>query len=434
MTITEAAKLHGVSRSTIYRWLRTGKIQGRKEGRKWVLEDVEPEKAPTPTKPEKAPQNRPEPPQTAEYDRDKHLLLAEFAHRNRIAYGTDEYDEFVRRVTEYTGKTPVRIVLPDWPPVAREPLSIFMTIQAEGFSGQDEPVDPFADRPWTGEHFALLREWGIESRVRFVANSMVPQSEFLTPARQAYENQTPMYDPNCDVIFKEWCEVNGLDWREGFQWLHGHRDAPEIYQIPNPHAQRELREKGYFSATLPCIAISDLALAECYFGLPTVHREQPKRASGHIQPRVRDIPKPPIMEGSETYGASQVRQALLLALGREYSLFGGQMRDSHIVAPTREKFTEWLGSNVVSKLSYTGDYGGRNWDCDDFAEALRVDMSREHGLNCVIVVWGDKHAFNAVVLAGDNGPEIVFVEPQTDGLVTELTGSYSVANRCAVLI
>lgn len=37
VSVKEACEIHGKSRSTIYRWIKQGKLQAVKEGRKWVI-------------------------------------------------------------------------------------------------------------------------------------------------------------------------------------------------------------------------------------------------------------------------------------------------------------------------------------------------------------------------------------------------------------
>ena len=66
--------------------------------------------------------------------------------------------------------------------------------------------------------------------------------------------------------------------------------------------------------------------------------------------------------------------------------------------------------------------------------ALRSNLIRDHGYNCCAVIAGDVHAFNAFIVVGQHGPEVAFVEPQTDGLVSELSGEYSVDRRCEVIL
>ena len=56
---------------------------------------------------------------------------------------------------------------------------------------------------------------------------------------------------------------------------------------------------------------------------------------------------------------------------------------------------------------------------------------RDHGYNTCAVIAGDALAF---ILAGDRGPEVAFVKPQSRGLVTPLEGKYSVDRRCEVLL
>jgi hypothetical protein len=75
----------------------------------------------------------------------------------------------------------------------------------------------------------------------------------------------------------------------------------------------------------------------------------------------------------------------------------------------------------------------RNFGCDDSVLTLRSNLIRDHGSACAVIA-GDMHAFNAFILAGQHGHEVAFGEPQTDGLVTELTGQYSVDRRCEVLL
>ena len=134
------------------------------------------------------------------------------------------------------------------------------------------------------------------------------------------------------------------------------------------------------------------------------------------------------------YSPGAVVQALQKALKRGVSLFGRSASDSAVVALTRQGLERFLLDDLSDRDQYVTDAGGRNYDCENFAERLRVNLAAEHGVNGCMVVWGDGHAFNAFAVAGDNGPEIVLVEPQSDETVTELTGAYSVERRAEVLL
>ena len=80
------------------------------------------------------------------------------------------------------------------------------------------------------------------------------------------------------------------------------------------------------------------------------------------------------------------------------------------------------------------DTGGRNYDCDNFAESLRCHLVEQHGVNSLGVIWGDKHAWNFVVMAEEDNPEIIMVEPQNDRVVEVGSGMYSIDSRCEILL
>ena len=171
-------------------------------------------------------------------------------------------------------------------------------------------------------------------------------------------------------------------------------------------------------------------------------------------------PQPPaaptdIAEGAKAYSPRAVAAALQKALRTGVSLFGRSASDSAVVALTREGLERFLLDDLSDRDRYVADTGGRNYDCENFAERLRVNLAAKHGVNGCMVVWGDGHAFNAFAVVSeaaegtseaaegkreaaegtrDDGPEIVLVEPQTDEVVTELTGMYSVERRAEVLL
>ena len=141
-----------------------------------------------------------------------------------------------------------------------------------------------------------------------------------------------------------------------------------------------------------------------------------------------------VTEGAQVYSPGAVVQALQKALQRGVSLFGRSSSDSAVVALTREGLDRFLLDDLSDRDQYVLDTGGRNYDCENFAERLRVNLTAKHGVNGCMVIWGDGHAFNAFAVAGESGPEIVLVEPQSDEVVRELTGAYSVERRAEVLL
>ena len=140
------------------------------------------------------------------------------------------------------------------------------------------------------------------------------------------------------------------------------------------------------------------------------------------------------MQGSAIYTAAEVIRALQEELSANFRLFGRQTSDSAIVALSKESAMKFISVDAVDRRTYVLDTGGRNYDCDNFAESLRCHLIEQHGVNSIGVIWGDKHAWNFVVTSGDDGPEIIMIEPQNDKVVEAGSGIYSIDRRCELLL
>ncbi len=147
-------------------------------------------------------------------------------------------------------------------------------------------------------------------------------------------------------------------------------------------------------------------------------------------------PSPPsdVTDGASAYSPASVINALQETLGRSVSLFGRSASDSAVVALTRQGLNKFLLDDLSDRDLYVTDAGGRNYDCENFAERLRVNLAVAHGVNGCMVIWGDGHAFNAFAVVGSAGPDIVLVEPQTDEIVTSPEREYSIERRAEVLL
>ena len=141
-----------------------------------------------------------------------------------------------------------------------------------------------------------------------------------------------------------------------------------------------------------------------------------------------------VAEDAVAYPPHEIKQALRETLGNQVRLFGRQISDSVVMALTPEGAKLFLEEDVTNLRDYVGDAGGRNYDCDDFAESIRVHLSERYGLNSIGIIWGDKHAWNFFVLAGERGPDIMMFEPQSDKEVSVDDGMYSIQRRCEVLL
>ena len=385
------------------------------------------------------------------YDATQDILLRDEAHQ-RCIHQDEEYEQYVQQVRD-AGYDVFTVECPDWPPVKRTPLPIIVFgISVDGSGGGSSMGGPTADLTWEGEQLAVACNRG-EARtyddyrtyreVRDIAKGMAP-SRYEPAHRAAYAWQVAEFDPDEHVVIRYWCREHNVSivnfWR-GF--YPQYEDELTIVETTNPEVATE-RARGSYSPTRRCVQKSQLYLLRNHFlgtseSPPNEDEQEPTPAP---QPRaVHDSDDDEeeevqwtIHEGSHAYDPQEVMSALESALGRDARPFSGATLDSRIVAISRESTARYLVANLVDRRQYIRDSGGRNYDCDDFALTLRSNLIRDHGYNACAVIAGDGHAFNAFILVGEHGPEIAFVEPQTDGLVTELTDQYSVDRRCEVIL
>ena len=314
---------------------------------------------------------------------------------------------------------------------------------------------PTADMTWEGEQLAVWcdrsegRTYDVlvtERKLSDLAREMAP-SRFETLHRMGYAWQVADFDPAEHVVIRYWCRRNNVDIVDFWCGFYPQReDELTVVETTNPEVAEEMAE-GSYSPTRRCMLRSELYLARNYYLGTTEVPPKPDPVVLELTP----APQPravhdsdddeeeqvhwSVHDGAQTYEPHEVMPALEAALGRDARLFSGTTMDTRIVAISREAMVRYLVANSVDQRQYIRDSGGRNYDCDDFALTLRANLIRDHGYNaCAAVIAGDVHAFNAFIVVGQNGPEVAFVEPQTDGMVAELSGQYSVDRRCEVLI
>lgn len=135
------------------------------------------------------------------------------------------------------------------------------------------------------------------------------------------------------------------------------------------------------------------------------------------------------------YGAVEVMQAIAQRCNvRHIQFFGNSASDAYVYALTRDELDKFLKQDKVDAAKYTSNTRKvSGFDCENFAESLRVNAAKQN-INSCAVIWGDTHAFNLFVTVGKTGPEIVVVEPQTDKVVANFTGSHAITRRCHILL
>ena len=422
---------------------------------------------------------------TPTYDPERHILLRDQAHKRRI-HEDAEFAEFLRRLetAAYLPDDPdaritaFDVMVPEWPPAPRSPLAII-------FGGDD----PFADKPWRGRQPAVERDWWTDRETFRIARDMVSPERDFDPDRLAYQWQVPMFDPARHIVMRRWCNENGVDL---VAFLRGGAESVglRLFETTNPHIREERKRNRGYSPTRRCFDHADLPLARRAAGLDAstpapapepevddvvwvigqLDRDDRSLWTRRGPPRVRAIeallgrqitatqrdaawkiarqapapaPAPEPDEGSDSAAADGVREispddavaALRATLGRDFRLFGGQTADRRILAMSRKALKEWLAEDPTSSAVYVHEKRGRNYDCDDFAMALKVALAQSNGLNGCAIVWGDGHAWCAFFVHTDAGAvQAVMVEPQTDVWVTECRGSYAVEQRCEVYL
>ena len=161
--------------------------------------------------------------------------------------------------------------------------------------------------------------------------------------------------------------------------------------------------------------------------------------AGEAAAPVVPTPPPPrpadaLTDGARVYSPAAVVEALEEALGRSVRLFGRSASDAAIVALADRGLDMFLAECETDRERYVADRGHRNYDCENFAESMRCDLQRKHGVNGAGVIWGDGHAWVFFAVAAGDRPGIRMVEPQSDEPVTRLSGEYSVERRCEVLL
>ena len=330
----------------------------------------------------------------------------------------------------------------------RTPLPIIIFGISIGGGGGGAPVHggPTAAMSWKGSQLAIERTWQSRREARRIAKDMAPSR--MEPAhRMAYAWQVEEFDSKEHAVIRYWCRDHGVDIVDFWQRFYPDHDGQlAIVETTNPEVYAEM-ERGSYSPTRRCVLRSQLYLLRNHYlgtdeGPPDDPGPDPAPRDGRPQPRAvhdgqdqeEETVRWSIHDGAVAYPFREALAALEAALGRDVRPFSETGLDATVMGITPEAMGRYLAANPVDQRQYVPDSGGRNYDCDDFALALRASLIRDHGYNCCSVIAGDVHAFCAFVLAGENGPEIAFVEPQTDGLVAELSGDYSVSGRCEAVI
>lgn len=107
-----------------------------------------------------------------------------------------------------------------------------------------------------------------------------------------------------------------------------------------------------------------------------------------------------------------------------------RLTDRHYKVVSRDMLARILDETKVDAL----EYEAQAFDCEDFARRL-VSRAVSLGINSVgrVMSWSGEHAFNIAIVQRGDGVEVVFIESQTDQIVTVLEGNYDLSNALIVI-
>ena len=391
------------------------------------------------------------------YEPANHELLRQIAHTELLT--PEEYETFEKRCRDY-GISISHTTLPDWPPIPYRWLSLVMNVSGgngsawwEGkfWTGLQPVVDKKQSLEFTYPDDDLHRMVNpkgpyatqVDTIARYIARELA--GDKLSAKRLSYMWQVPMWDASKYIDIESWILSRNLDYvkflNEYLPQLTKRLGFNPVLLVTNPNARAEKEAQGSYRGRIEAIlaehqsyVLDDYEASEK--GQPPQRRPRliaPDR-EGEPEKQVVLETNSEVSNGATVYSKRLVASALERCFGRMPRMFGGSFSDSAIVAMTRNGLTAWLKENQVDKVAYFADQANRNFDCENFAEALRVALAMKYGLNCLGVVWGDGHAWIVCVVVGKNGPDIVMIEPKTDKEVTSFTGAYEMTWRCELLL
>ena len=270
--------------------------------------------------------------------------------------------------------------------------------------------------------------------------------QILGNAQQPDPQTGPESDHTTEVAVEKWVSKLPFMWSDKMPQDPFHRTdgQPLVVRLRDGSAEIRIWGDPILASGITLNGVTVRNFRQWQGGWrATVTSGEAARIIGTQMPEPRPAPPKPapepaitgaITDGSKTYSPTAVMAALRGILG-DIRFFGRSPSDSAFVALTRRGIDMYLAENDADRMQYVTDAGGRNYDCENFAEQLRCGLQTKYGVNGVGIIWGDGHAWNFFIVAtGTDTPEILMVEPQTDAVVDGLAGQYAISRRCEILL
>ena len=113
--------------------------------------------------------------------------------------------------------------------------------------------------------------------------------------------------------------------------------------------------------------------------------------------------------------------------GQSYPL---RLPDAKYFVPSREMLDRILKETKVDEVEWVKD----KEDCEDIAR-LFVQRCNDIGINSVgrVCAWSGGHAFCVAIVQDGTSVDFVFLEPQTDEIITDMSDMYDITNALIII-
>ena len=113
--------------------------------------------------------------------------------------------------------------------------------------------------------------------------------------------------------------------------------------------------------------------------------------------------------------------------GQSYPL---RLPDAKYYVPSRDMLDRILRETKVDEVEWVKD----KEDCEDIAR-LFVQRCNDIGINSVgrVMAWSGGHAFCVAIVQDGTSVDFVFLEPQTDEIITDMSDMYDITNALIII-
>ena len=123
-------------------------------------------------------------------------------------------------------------------------------------------------------------------------------------------------------------------------------------------------------------------------------------------------------------------EAFVMEKGESVRVQPFRLTDGTYKVVSRSMLTRILEETQIDAIAWQAE----SRDCEDIARDF-VSRCVQLGINSVgrVCSWSGTHAFNIAIVQEGDGVEFVFIEPQTDEIITILEGKYDLSNALIII-